>query len=653
MKKRVKRKIVIAKTGLKILLLFGMTAGFVTGARFVLLALFLTGGPQEQQAVSASPFVSQSTRRFIYDRNFKELAVSFKLNSVYAFPVQIAEPEYAADKLAEILDLESKAVFKLLKKKQNVVWIAQNVEPAVALKLRELDLHGIKIEPAEQRYYPKHFSAAHVVGFLNEEQGIAGIECFYDSVLHGGPVSTAATMPDMSIPQTITASNSGHLVLTLDMRIQQLLEEKLDGLLEETAAGTAKAVVMAVDTGEILALVNRPAFDPNRFWDFDESARSNGVVNESVHAYVVNRILQLAEKTATGVEKGKDLFKQMYAGSRWKQIQDGVYLSPEIAWKQASSESVRVYLQKDESASSTVDLPKSLRTGVKKTEEGDLSAMLSTMELAQTVSTLANGGKSVRPHLLSGFWNATVDELYSSSMEPEKQEIMRVESGGANNFFAGLPKQGNSDLVVMESLVNGALFKKTLAGPAGNAEQSPETEEAVADKEGFQSVLVGLTPAVKPEIVMVVVLDQARINPDRPSPVRTVGYAIADSILSWSRDISIIPKGDYQKTRIAGFYSEWKNGISAAEEKTEIITVAAAPAQEEFYEKTNIMPDLKGYSLRKALQELQQYGLDINIDGSGWVMDQMPAAGVVLEGKECDLKLSMVREELIRNIAVQ
>jgi hypothetical protein len=613
----------------------------------------LTDGPQEQQAVSASPLVNQDTRRSIYDRNFKELAVSFKLNSVYAFPVQIAEPEYAADKLAEVLGLDSKTVFKLLKKKQNVVWIAQNVEPAVALKLRELDLHGIKIESAEQRYYPEHFSAAHVVGFLNEKQGIAGIECFYDSVLHGGPVSTAVTMPDMSIFRTGATSNSGHLVLTLDMRIQKLLEAKLDGLLEETAARTAKAVVMAVDTGEILALVNRPAFDPNRFWDFDESARSNRVVNESVYAYVVNRIFQLAEKAETGDQKRKDLFKQIYAGSQWKQTEKGVYLSPEIAWKQVSPEAVQAYFQKDELRSSAVDLPQSLREGVKKNEEENLPAMLSTMELAQTVSSLANGGKSVRPHLLSGFWNATVDELYSSSIDPEKQDIMEQESSVANSFFAGLPKQDNSDLVVIESLVDGALFKKTLAKTDNNVEQSPEAEEAVVDKEGFQSVLVGLTPANKPEIVMVVVLDQARINPGRPSPVRTVGYAIADSILRWSRDISIIPKGDYQKTRIAKFYSEWKNGISAAKEKTEIITVAAAPAKEKLYEKANIMPDLKGYSLRKALQELQQFGLDINIDGSGWVMDQIPAPGVALEGKECGLKLSMVREELIRNIAVQ
>ena len=111
MKKRLNRKIVIARAGLKIFLLIGITTTVFVGARFVLLALFFTDEPQKQQSISAVSFVNPSTRRNIYDRNFKELAVSFKLNSVYAFPIQIAEPEYTADKLAEVLGLESNTVF--------------------------------------------------------------------------------------------------------------------------------------------------------------------------------------------------------------------------------------------------------------------------------------------------------------------------------------------------------------------------------------------------------------------------------------------------------------------------------------------------------------------------------------------------------------
>ena len=96
---------------------------------------------------------------------------------------------------------------------------------------------------------------------------------------------------------------------------------------------------MTIDTGEILALANQPSFDPNRFWDFDEAARSNRVVGKSVTPYLVDRLFQLAEKAETEGQKRKELFKQIYAGSQWKQIKKGVYLSPEIAWKQASSES--------------------------------------------------------------------------------------------------------------------------------------------------------------------------------------------------------------------------------------------------------------------------------------------------------------------------
>lgn len=654
MKKRLNRKIVIARAGLKIFLLLGIMAGVFVGARFVLLALFFTDEPEKQQSISASSFVNLSTRRNIYDRNFKELAVSFKLNSVYAFPIQIAEPEYTADKLAEVLGLESNTVFKLLKKKQNVVWIAQNIEPTVAGKLRDLDLQGIKIEPAEQRYYPKHFSAAHVVGFLKENQGIAGIECFYDSVLRGGPVSTAVTMPGMSVPDTIAANNIGHLVLTLDMRIQQLIEEKLDVLLEKTSARAAKAVVMALDTGEILALANQPSFDPNRFWDFDKSARSNRVIDKSVTPYVMDRLLQLAEIAETEDQKRKELIKQIYAGSQWKQIKKGVYLSPEIAWKQASSEPGKANSQTKKVIGSAVDLPQFMDEEVNSDNDDDMPTRLSTMELAETVLTLtADGAKPVRPHLLSGFWNETVDELYSSYTELDGQDIESQKSGEEKRLFAKLPKQDDSDLVVIESLVDVSLLKKSLANTDSINGQSLQNEDTVVDEEGFQSVLVALTPAEKPEIAMVVVLDQAKINPKQPSPVRAVGYEIADNILSWSRDIAITPAADYQKTRVAKFYNEWKNGIPVEKEEPKVVAVAATPHKEALFDKAGIMPDLTGYSLRKALQELQQFGVEINIDGSGWVMDQIPVAGVALEGKECVLKLSMVREELIRNVAVQ
>jgi len=212
-------------------------------------------------------------RGTIYDREGHELAVSVEVESVYVHPHHVQNKAQAAKLLSKILDMKESALLSLLKSQRPFVWIDRKVAPEKIRQVKALGIEGVGFTAETRRYYPGKEIAGHVLGFAGEDnQGLEGLEKKYDKLLKG-PDYTLIQMRDaLGRPfyvnrPTPEESEIRDLVLTIDKDIQYAAEQALKKTMEETRAKNGHAIVVEVDSGEILAMAVAPLFNPNVFLD--------------------------------------------------------------------------------------------------------------------------------------------------------------------------------------------------------------------------------------------------------------------------------------------------------------------------------------------------------------------------------------------------
>ncbi|MCK5544993.1 MAG: PASTA domain-containing protein [Desulfobulbaceae bacterium] len=603
----------------------------------------------------------------IYDRNFKELAVSFKLSSIYVRPLEIEEPERAAALLADVLDLEERELVSDLKSERNFVWLGHGIPADKAADVIELDLRGVSVFEELHRYYPNHRIASHVVGFVNDEQGLAGTEFHYDNVLRGGPVSD----PDLSDITTTGSSNvgetGGHLVLTLDLTIQKLLEARLRALRKKTKASAGMAMVMNPSTGSILGLVSLPSYDPNRFWDYAPDELRNRIITDPVMPGGLNGLFNFAAAAGAGnvavrqLRPTADAVKVLggHAGDAednagapseeepvWIRIRDRVFVSPEARWPAVN------YMDGDYLGRFLFDIGFNRKSGVDLPVERQSSIMEDTGEvgvfrlerhrssttalhLLSAFSRLVNGGKAITPHLLDAVWEEAneqpVTARHEKSIPPVNPEVSATVLTILEKAAGG--RSGNG--LFFESMIADQFFGESDVTepdiPQVDGQREDSQEELMAESGRFHCVMLGMAPQKDPGITMVVVLDNAFINLKERSRMREMGEGIIGQILQNARrtppeDVtSMIMSGESEAQRK---WLEFQNRANAGPD------LRQASLKER-------MPDVTGRSLRKALQELQPYGLKVRIRGFGRVVSQEPKGGSVLKGTDCMLHLAV------------
>lgn len=231
-------------------------------------------------------------RGLIVDRNGQQLAVSVPVRAIWADPKTIAQGILEAEEeaarnpdfnlqakqrenkkrwqaLAEVLgqDLD-KLQDKVSNPKKRFVYLQRQVSPAMAEYVEQLKLDGIYLRDESRRYYPSGEVSAHIVGFTNvDDAGIEGVEKLYNKWLAGAQ-GTRKIRRDgkgrmVELIETEEGEKPQDIQLTIDQRIQALAYKELKQAVQYYKATSGSAVVVAVKTGEILALVNSPSFNPN------------------------------------------------------------------------------------------------------------------------------------------------------------------------------------------------------------------------------------------------------------------------------------------------------------------------------------------------------------------------------------------------------
>ncbi len=234
-----------------------------------------------------------AVRGTVFDREGRELALSLKTESLFAHPRRVPDPERAATLLAPVIGLPQQEILERLRSDKNFVYIHRFLDPAQAAAVRGLGLPVGNSEPfgflpSSKRYYPRGRLAVHVLGFANiDGQGVEGIEKQFDDELRGEPAHYLILQDGLKgevRQKTVhAASRQPHdVVLTLDAVLQHVLERELEAVMDSSQARSVSGVLLDPATGELLALANRPAADPNHYGRSTADSKINRAV---VHQY--------------------------------------------------------------------------------------------------------------------------------------------------------------------------------------------------------------------------------------------------------------------------------------------------------------------------------------------------------------------------------
>ena len=218
---------------------------------------------------------SEVQRGSILDRNGRELAVSVPVETVWADPKVVMDNNALAmsehwQALADVLDQDVNKLTSRIVRNPNkrFVYVERQVSPVMANYIKELKIPGIHLRKESKRFYPSGEISAHVVGFTNvDDKGIEGIERVYDTMLTGvggeKKFRKDAKGRKIEILSVEEAQPPKDVVLSIDQRIQTLAYRELKGAVSAFKATSGSVIVADVHTGEILAMVNSPSFNPN------------------------------------------------------------------------------------------------------------------------------------------------------------------------------------------------------------------------------------------------------------------------------------------------------------------------------------------------------------------------------------------------------
>jgi cell division protein FtsI (penicillin-binding protein 3) len=228
------------------------------------------------------------SRGTIFDRNGEPLAVSTPVMSIWANPSEVLDSDERIPQLAQALGVDAGVLKEQLAKRSDreFVYLRRQMAPAAAQTVLDLGIPGINGQREFKRYYPSGEVTSHVLGFTNiDDHGQEGLELAYDDWLAGKPGAKRVIRDRMGhvvedVEQVRAPKPGQNLTLSIDRRIQFLAYSELKNTLEKSQADSGSMVVLDAKTGEVLAMVNLPTYNPNALSDSKPGQRRNRAMTD-------------------------------------------------------------------------------------------------------------------------------------------------------------------------------------------------------------------------------------------------------------------------------------------------------------------------------------------------------------------------------------
>lgn len=473
----------------------------------------------------------------ILDRNGKELAISLKVPSVYAVPRLIGKGQKAplARELSKILDLKYDFVLERLSRDKAFVWLKRQISFDEAEKIRKMRSAGLGLLDEYRRFYPQGEFLSQVLGFTDiDNRGIEGVELALDAELRGRPGVRHTKRDAMGREikayemKAVPSVDGNKVYLTIDQYYQYLLERSLDAAFIKWKAKGAAAVLMEATTGKILAIANRPTFDPNHYQKSNPETRRNRVITDM---YEPGSTFKIVAGSAALNENKVNMETEIFCengtyryGSRT--LRDvhayGKLTFPEVLVKSSNIGTVKVAaMLKPETFHSYVkgfgfgrktgvDLPgeapgfinppsKWSKTSPYNIPMGH-EVMVNLLQMARSMAVIANGGYLVTPYIISKVEDQKGVVLQYNEprtgdpvISPETAEKMR-------GILIRVVEEGTGKKAKINGLAVGGktgTAQKVLPGGGGYSHSN------------FMSSFVGFAPA-DARFVMAVMLDDPK-----------------------------------------------------------------------------------------------------------------------------------------------
>nr|BAN81572.1 penicillin binding protein 2 [Neisseria gonorrhoeae] len=263
-----------------------------------------------------------ATRGTVSDRNGAVLALSAPTESLFAVPKEMKEMPSAAqlERLSELVDVPVDVLRnKLEQKGKSFIWIKRQLDPKVAEEVKALGLENFAFEKELKRHYPMGSLFAHVIGFTDiDGKGQEGLELSLEDSLHAGEGAEVVLrdregniVDSLDSPRNKAPQNGKDIILSLDQRIQTLAYEELNKAVEYHQAKAGTVVVLDARTGEILALVNTPAYEPNKPGQADSEQRRNRAVTDMIEPGSAMKPFTIAKALDSGKVDATDTFNTL------------------------------------------------------------------------------------------------------------------------------------------------------------------------------------------------------------------------------------------------------------------------------------------------------------------------------------------------------
>ncbi|HWI61337.1 MAG TPA: penicillin-binding transpeptidase domain-containing protein [Symbiobacteriaceae bacterium] len=639
-------------------------------------------------------------RGAILDRNLGKLAMSVPYYKVVAnqFLITDKDEENVATKLAPNVGLTAEQILKTLRDnpRNGYIKIQEKLSLEQKAKIDELNLPGITLEDQSERVYPGKSLANQVLGYMSSDGKIGedGIEKAYESFLAGKPgyvkaeLTRGNTPIESTVKERVDPVRGENLVLSLDMKLQKLVEDKLDQVVKEQDAKRAAVIVMDVHTGEIVVMAMRPGAVPNDRKTWGDPVDWERLKNWTVTSLPPGSIFKTITSSAALEEQAINLNTTFYDKGElwvdgWRIANWDGYVTPNPApmnlaqlmqrssnigliqvGQKVSREAFVKYLQGFGFLEKTgIDLD--YEEGAKVGEVPFLEKKaidwaniyigqhieVTPLQMITAVSAIANGGKLVQPHLVRERRDPKDDRvLWTAPATVKRQVITEQTAKEVREIMVSVIEKGTASAA---KLLQAGYTAGGKTGTAQKYENGKEKERKVAD-------FVGFAPASNPQYAMLVVVDEPKGQgyggqiaapvfgelmpqvlrvmgvPQDVKPDGTAKLAPAPAQSGAVPDVTWMP-APWAEARLAeaGFVPRIKGNGNRVATQSQTPGAIAKPGTVielnlvkvgEADESVHV-PDFTGLSLTEANRLALEIGLTLKAGGSGFVDGQEPRKG--------------------------